>query len=65
MKIISAEDVHAALRYPDLVDALQQAFSGPFNMPPRQVFMLDEEDDNHDAFALLPAWNDSLIGVKS
>ena len=65
MKIISAEDVHAALRYPEIIDALQEAYAGSFNMPPRQVFLLDDKDDNHDAFALLPSWNDSLIGVKS
>ena len=65
MKIISADDVHAALRYPDLVDALQEAYGGDFSMPPRQVFLLDDDDSNHDAFALLPSWNDKLIGVKS
>ena len=65
MKIISAEDVHAALRYPDLIDALQQAYAGRFSMPPRQVYLLDEEAENHDAFAVLPSWNDELIGVKS
>ena len=64
MKIISAQQVHAALKYPDLIDALQEAFSNPFNMPPRQVHLLDELPDNHDAFALLPSWNDGLIGVK-
>jgi 1-pyrroline-2-carboxylate reductase [NAD(P)H] len=64
MKTISAEDVHAALRYPDLVDALQEAYSGDFNMPQRQVFLLDDKVDNHDAFAVLPSWNDSLIGLK-
>lgn len=65
MKIIHAEEVHDALSYPQLVDALQDAFSRPFNMPPRQVFLLDEEADNHDAFALLPSWHDSLIAVKA
>ena len=65
MKIISAEQVHAALRYPDLIDALQQAYAGKFSMPPRQVFLLDDDSSNHDAFALLPSWNDALIGVKS
>ena len=65
MKIISAEEVHAALKYPDLIDALQDAFSKSFTMPPRKVFLLDEEEDNHDAFALLPSWNDTLIGVKA
>ncbi len=65
MKIISAEEVHAALKYPDLVDALQEAFSKEFTMPPRKVFLLDDAEDNHDAFALLPSWNDSMIGVKA
>lgn len=65
MKIISADDVHAALRYPELVHDLQDAFAGSFIMPPRKVFLLDEKDDNHDAFALLPSWNESLIGVKA
>ncbi|MFK7788303.1 MAG: ornithine cyclodeaminase family protein [Phycisphaeraceae bacterium] len=65
MKILSAEDVHAALAYPDLVDALQSAYAGSFSMPPRQVFLLDDEPSNHDAFAVLPSWNDELIAVKS
>lgn len=65
MKILTAEDVHAALAYPGLVDALQEAYSGSFNMPPRQVFLLDDEPSNHDAFAVLPSWNDELIAVKS
>ena len=65
MKIITVEDVNAALRYPELVDALQEAYAGQFNMPPRQVFLLDDEPGNHDAFAVLPSWNDELIGVKS
>ena len=65
MKIISAEEVHAALQYPDLVDALQEAFSRKFSMPPRSVFLLDDSEDNHDAFAVLPAWNESVIGVKA
>lgn len=65
MKIITAEDVHQALSYPGLIDSLQEAFAGNFTMPSRKVFLLDENDDNHDAFALLPSWNDNLIGVKA
>jgi 1-pyrroline-2-carboxylate reductase [NAD(P)H] len=34
-------------------------------MPPRKVFSLDDNADNHDAFALLPSWNDSIIAVKA
>jgi 1-pyrroline-2-carboxylate reductase [NAD(P)H] len=65
MKIISAEEVHSALSYPDLVDELQTAFAGEFTMPPRQVFLLDDKPDNTNAFAVLPSWNDSIIGVKA
>ena len=65
MKILTAEDVHAALSYPAMVDALQEAYSGSFNMPPRQVFLLDDQPENHDAFAVLPSWNDELVAVKS
>jgi len=65
MKIISAEEVHAALKYPDLMDTLKEAYAGAFTMPPRKVFLLDEESDHHDAFALLPSWNENVIGVKA
>ena len=65
MKILTAEDVHAALSYPAMIDALQEAYSGSFNMPPRQVFLLDDQPDNYDAFAVLPSWNDELVAVKS
>ena len=65
MRVITADEVHAALRYPDLVDALQEAYAKEFHMPPRQVFLLDDDDSNHDAFALLPSWNDQVIGVKA
>ena len=64
MKVISAEEVHAALSYPELVDSLHEAYGGKYSMPPRQVFLLDE-NTNHDAFAVLPSWNDQFIGVKS
>ena len=65
MKIITEEEVHAALSYPALVDALEEAYAGQFGMPPRQVFLLDDNADNHDAFAVLPSWNKNLIGVKA
>jgi 1-pyrroline-2-carboxylate reductase [NAD(P)H] len=65
MKTISQEEVHAALSFPALIDALHEAYAGKFSMPPRQVFSLDENPDNHDAFAVLPSWNERLIGVKA
>ena len=65
MKIITAADVHAALSYPALIDALQEAYAGAFSMPPRQVFLLDEASGKNDAFAVLPSWNGEFIGVKA
>ena len=64
MKVISAEEVHKSLSYPQLIDSLQEAYGGDYSMPPRQVFLLDE-DKGHEAFAVLPSWNEELIGVKA
>ena len=65
MQIISAEQVHAAMGYPQFIDVLQEGYAGQFKMPPRQVFLLDEESGKHDAFAVLPSWNENMIGLKA
>jgi len=65
MKIISADQVHAALSYPALIDALGEAYAGTFKMPPRQVFLLDDDEANHDALAVLPSWGEAFIAVKA
>ena len=66
MKIIEAEQVDQALAFPALIDALEAGFRGDYGMPPRQVFQLAGAGAAlHDGFALLPAWNDTLIGVKA
>lgn len=65
MKIISAAEVHAALRYPEFIDALQETFAGRYTMPPRQVMLLDEGSGHHDAFAMLPSWNEEVIALKA
>ena len=65
MKIITADQVHAALRFPDFIDALQESFAGHYTMPPRQVMLLDEASGSHDAFAMLPSWNDEVIALKA
>ena len=64
MKVITAEEVHSALSYPALVDALQGAYGGTYTDPPRQVFLLDENSGKNDAFAVLPSWSEEFIGVK-
>lgn len=65
MKIITAEQVHETMSYPHLIDMLQEGYAGKYKMPPRQVFLLSDEESNHNAFALLPSWNEELIGLKA
>ena len=65
MKVITADQVHAALRFPDFINDLHDAFSGRYTMPPRQVMLLDETSGGHDAFAMLPSWNDEVIALKA
>ena len=65
MKIIGAEQVHQHLNFDELIPLLKHSFSRPFSMPQRQVHSLaPEQSDNHDAFALLPSWNEDVIGNK-
>lgn len=35
--------------------------AAPHTMPPRQVLLLDPASGSHDAFAMLPSWNDEVI----
>lgn len=65
MRVITAEEVNAALRYPDFIDALGVAFARQHVMPPRQVMLLDEASGSDDAFAMLPSWNDEVIALKA
>lgn len=65
MKVISTEQVQQSLNFAELIPLLKQSFSKPFHMPQRQVYLLDPEDqNNHDGFALLPSWNEDVIGNK-
>jgi 1-pyrroline-2-carboxylate reductase [NAD(P)H] len=65
MRIITADEVHKVMSFPYLIDVLQNGYAGQYTMPPRQVLRLSTAENNHDAFALLPSWNDRLIGVKA
>lgn len=65
MKIINTEQVQSSLTFAKLIPLLKTSFSRPFHMPQRQVHALAPNiNNNHDAFALLPAWNDEVIGNK-
>lgn len=65
LQLISAEQVHASLRYPEFIDSLKRTFAAPHTMPPRQVMLLDPTSGSHDAFAMLPSWNDEVIAQKA
>lgn len=65
MQVIEASEVHAALNFKDLVEALRRAFGGPAGAPPRSVYKLEEDGSSNDAFAVLPAWSSEVIGVKA
>ncbi len=66
MKIITTDQVQQHLNFEELIPLLEQSFSRPFHMPQRQVHSLAPEDkNNHEAFALLPSWNEEVIGNKA
>lgn len=63
MKIIDAQQVQQCLDFPSLIKALDQGFRQSFTMPQRQVYALSSQ--THDGFAVLPAWNEEVVGVKA
>ena len=66
MQIISAEEVQQTLSFETLVPALQAAYSADFGMPQRQIYPLPGgSQEKHDTFALLPAWTQDVLGVKT
>lgn len=70
MLVIDAKDVEKALSFGTLVAALRSVFSNDFGMPQRHVYHLPGVDKNdlseqNDSFAVLPAWNDQVMGVKA
>jgi 1-pyrroline-2-carboxylate reductase [NAD(P)H] len=70
MLVIDAVDVQKTLSFESLVVALRAAFSHDFGMPQRHVYHFPPVDKSdlsgqHDSFAVLPAWNDQVMGVKA
>lgn len=63
MRMLNGAEVSALLDYPSLIQALHQGFAGDYSAPPRSLYPLSE--GQHDAFALLPAWNERYISVKA
>jgi ornithine cyclodeaminase/alanine dehydrogenase-like protein (mu-crystallin family) len=62
IRYITADEVHAALAYPDLVEALRTAFIAGAEAPVRSSFSVTPEGDR---LLLMPAWRAGLdLGVK-
>ncbi len=57
---LSAEQVHAALEWAPLIDALAEAFRAPPEAPTRHAHAMAA----HDHLLLMPAWNSARIGIK-
>lgn len=59
---IHAEQVRAALHWPDLMQALAQAFAEGAHTPTRHVHRID--DEHNTVLLLMPAWQRQQTGVK-
>jgi ornithine cyclodeaminase/alanine dehydrogenase-like protein (mu-crystallin family) len=60
VRVYSAAEVHAALPWPALAQALARAFVAGASVPVRHAHKLSAED----SLLLMPAWNDELIITK-
>jgi ornithine cyclodeaminase/alanine dehydrogenase-like protein (mu-crystallin family) len=64
MRVVSADEIDAALDFPALVDALDDAFRGGFAAPPRHHHTLPVEGEPDATHLLMPAWGGGIVGVK-
>ena len=60
LRFYAADEVHAALEYRRLADALAQAFAAGAKVPVRHVHRLGPSD----TLLLMPAWSETALGVK-
>lgn len=60
LRFYAAEEVHAALDYPPLTEALAQAFATGAQVPVRHAHRLGDRD----SLLLMPAWTGAALGVK-
>lgn len=64
MRFIAAAEVHAALPFAPLIEALQRAHAIPFD-DTRELLMMEPGGATENAFILLPSWQKGRsIGVK-
>ncbi|WP_111637570.1 bifunctional Delta(1)-pyrroline-2-carboxylate/Delta(1)-piperideine-2-carboxylate reductase [Marinomonas shanghaiensis] len=66
MQIIDAHAVNQVLTFEALIPAINKTFQQAFGMPQRQMYPLPGGTaEKHDTFAVLPAWTEDVLGVKS
>jgi ornithine cyclodeaminase len=66
MRIIENADIAAALRYPDLIDALRDMFTTGCTQPLRHHHGLDPEDEKKGTLLIMPAWQSGgFLGLKT
>jgi ornithine cyclodeaminase len=65
MRFVSAAEIDAVLNYPDLVDALRDAFRAGVTVPVRHHHTI-ERPEGEATVILMPAWHDGtgFLGVK-
>ena len=64
MRFIDAREIDAALDFPALIDALDEAFRAGWTAPIRHHHSVSSEDGPGGVHLLMPAWGDGLLGVK-
>lgn len=60
---LDAQQIVKTLSMKGLIESMRQTYQEQSTIPQRRVMPLEE--DSYDAFALLPAWSESLITVKA
>lgn len=66
MRVVTAEDIEAALSFPDLVDVIRDAFRAGMIAPLRHHHTIKLQDGRPDATLLLmPAWTASTPGAET
>lgn len=64
MKLICDETIFTVLQYRDLVQQLNDVFTSKYTMPLRHHHFYENEEKNENALILMPAWNETYLGVK-
>ena len=65
MRMISADDVDRCLNFPDLVEALREAFRAGAIQPTRHHHQVEKPDGAASTLLLMPAWTDFTAAGSS